>query len=159
MMPQIAILKANIEADCREIEKLYKYLNPYVNSLQSQEQVITASYYLNNLYSAFENICLNIARTFENQIDDRSQWHSTLLRRMTLDIQGIRPKLWSQASYQELDELRRFRHVFRNAYTIELDPQRVAIVITQAQCLQSLYQADLEQFKAFLDTLAQPRSS
>lgn len=158
MMPQIAVLKANIEADCREIEKLYSYLAPYINRLENQEQTITASYYLNNLYSAFENICLNVARTFENQIDDRSQWHAILLKRMTLDIEGIRPKLWSEASYQELDELRRFRHVFRNGYTINLDPQRIAIVINQAQRLRELYKADLEQFKAFLDALAQPSS-
>jgi hypothetical protein len=45
-------------------------------------------------------------------------------------------------------------HVFRNAYTIKLDPQRIAIVIAQAQCLQKLYKADLDQFKAFLDSLA-----
>jgi len=154
----IAILKANLEADRQDIEKLYAHLRTYtVEMLTDQEKTIAASYYLNNLYSAFENICLNVARTFENQIDDRSQWHSTLhstlLKRMTLDIEGIRPKLWSDRSYQDLNELRRFRHVFRNAYTIDLDPQRIAIVLGQAQRLYTLYRSDLDQFRAFLDSL------
>ncbi len=40
-----------------------------------------------------------MAKTFENQIDDRSQWHSVLLRRMTLDIEGVRPHLLSSDAY------------------------------------------------------------
>ncbi|WP_390889390.1 ribonuclease toxin HepT-like protein [Leptodesmis sichuanensis] len=65
-----------------------------------------------SLYTVFENISLNVAKTFENQIDDKSQWHSVLLRRMTLEIEGIRPCLYSLETYQCLDELRRFRHFF-----------------------------------------------
>ncbi|MEY2978066.1 MAG: hypothetical protein ACO31I_02805 [Prochlorotrichaceae cyanobacterium] len=153
MTPQIVILKANIAADCQDIEKLYGRLSAYGTGLETQEQTITASYYLNNLYSAFENICLNVAQTFENHLDDRSQWHAALLRRMTLDIPGIRPKLWSEDSYTALNELRRFRHVFRHAYTIDLDSQRIAMVMAEAQSLQRLYPADLEQFNRFLDAL------
>lgn len=154
MNPQAALLKASIDAEIQEIEKLYQQLEIYASPLDTKEQAILAGYYLHNLYSAFENICLNVAKTFENQIDDRSQWHSVLLKRMTLDIEGLRPKLLSAETYRCLDELRRFRHVFRNAYTIELDPQRIAIVIAQAQRLQALYQTELDQFKTFLDSLA-----
>lgn len=150
---QAALLKANIDADIREIESLYERLANYATATTT-EQAILAGYYLHNLYNAFENICLNVARTFENQVDDHGQWHALLLKRMTLDVEGLRPKLLSAEAYRCLDELRRFRHVFRNAYTIELDSQRIAIVIAQAQRLQKLYKADLDQFKAFLDSLA-----
>ncbi|MFH7241713.1 MAG: hypothetical protein ACHWZW_02575 [Spirulina sp.] len=153
MNPQAALLKANIDADIQEIEALYGRLSDYANALTTTEQAILAGYYLNNLYNAFENISLNVARTFENQIDNRGQWHSSLLKRMTLDIEGIRPKLWCAEAYKSLDELRRFRHIFRHAYTIELDPQRMMIVIIQAQHLHHFYQTDLDQFKAFLNTL------
>jgi hypothetical protein len=153
MNSQAALLKASIDADIREIEVLYERLANYA-SATTTEQAIVAGYYLHNLYNAFENICLNVARTFENQVDDRSQWHAVLLKRMTLDVEGLRPKLLSTEVYQCLDELRRFRHVFRNAYTSELDPQRIAIVISQAQRLQNLYKADLDQFKVFLNSLA-----
>ncbi|MGQ9872029.1 ribonuclease toxin HepT-like protein [Leptodesmis sp.] len=43
-----------------------------------------------NLHTVFENISLNVAKTFENQVDDKSQWHSALLKNMTLEIEGIR---------------------------------------------------------------------
>jgi hypothetical protein len=153
MNPQSALLKANIDADIREIESMYGRLADYINDLTTTEQAIVAGYYLNNLYNVFENISLNIAKTFENNLDDRGQWHTALLKRMTLNIEGIRPKLWQEETYKSLDELRRFRHIFRHAYTIELDPQRMTIIMAQAQRLKNLYQADLEQFKSFLDTL------
>lgn len=151
MTPKAALLKANIDADLAEIEKIYEFLAHY-STIDTLEQAILAGYYLNNLYSAFENICLNIAQTFENQIDDRSRWHAALLKRMTLDIESIRPKLLSPATYNALDELRRFRHIFRNAYTLELDPQRLQLVLYHAQQLQQYYPADLAQFKAFLNS-------
>ncbi|MEB3163199.1 MAG: hypothetical protein VKK80_08230 [Prochlorothrix sp.] len=151
MTPKAALLKANIDADLAEIEKIYEFLAHYY-TIDTLEQAILAGYYLNNLYSAFENICLNIAQTFENQIDDRSRWHAALLKRMTLDIESIRPKLLSPATYTALDELRRFRHIFRNAYTLELDPQRLQLVLYHAQQLQQYYPADLAQFKAFLNS-------
>jgi len=153
MNPQAALLKANIDADIREIEGLYQRLSVYADTLTNTEQVILAGYYLHNLYTAFENICVNVARTFENQIDDRSQWHSVLLKRMTLDVEGLRSHLFSQETYICLDELRRFRDVFRNAYTIALDPQRTSLVVEKAQHLEELYKPELEQFKAFLDSL------
>lgn len=151
MTPKAALLKANIDADLAEIQKIYEFLAHY-STVDTLEQAILAGYYLNNLYSAFENICLNIAQTFEHQIDDRSRWHAALLKRMTLDIESIRPKLLSPATYTALDELRRFRHIFRNAYTLELDPQRLQLVLYHAQQLQQYYPADLAQFKAFLNS-------
>ncbi|NJN21473.1 MAG: hypothetical protein HC812_10190 [Leptolyngbya sp. RL_3_1] len=113
MNPQAALLKASIDADVKEIESLYERLANYADALTTTEQAILAGYYLHNLYNAFENICLNVARSFENQISDRSQWHALLLKRMTLDVEGFRPKLLSTEAYRALDELRRFRHVFR----------------------------------------------
>lgn len=100
MNPQSALLKANIDADIREIESLYGRLADYINDLTTTEQAIVAGYYLNNLYNVFENISLNIAKTFENNLDDRGQWHTALLKRMTLDIEGIRPKLWQEETYK-----------------------------------------------------------
>lgn len=74
---------------------------------------------------------------------------------MTLDIEGIRPRLLSDQAYDCLDELRRFRHLFRSAYRMRLDAERLALVYRKAQALEHVYQADIERFLAFLDTLAQ----
>ena len=116
---------------------------------------IATAYYLHNLYCAFESIFQRIATVFGNHLTDRAGWHAELLHRMTLDIEGIRPHVLSAQAHNSLDELRRFRHVFRSAYRLRLDADRLALVYRKAQDLQKVYEADLRRFIAFLDKLVQ----
>ena len=53
----------------------------------------------------------------------------------------------------QLDELRRFRHVFRAAYSIELDPERMALVLRKALALREVFPSQIEGFLTFLETL------
>ena len=152
---QIQVLKADITADLQAIAEIYTSLNAYPDTLPSQEQVIAVAYYLHNLYCAFESIFQRVAGVFENQIPDRTAWHAGLLHRMTLDIEGIRPHLISPAAFDSLDELRRFRHLFRSAYRLRLDPERLALVRRKAQALEAVYRADMDRFLGFLDSLLQ----
>jgi hypothetical protein len=108
---------------------------------------------LHNLYCAFESIFQRVAEVFENQISDQAGWHAELLHRMTLDIEGIRPGLISRVTYDSLDELRRFRHLFRSAYRLHLDPERLALVRRKAKVLEQRYPADMARFLNFLDSL------
>ncbi|MGB9857741.1 MAG: hypothetical protein ACPLKX_06350 [Dictyoglomaceae bacterium] len=78
-----------------------------------------------NLYNAFEDLFSEISKSFENKIEDASFFHKELLRRMTLEIPGIRPKVLSKESFIILNELRGFRHIFRHAYTYEIIPEKV----------------------------------
>jgi len=149
MNEKMRVLTVDIEADESQIAQIYQRLAAYETPLD-EDRTILVGYYLHNLYTAFEHICLVVAEAFENQISDRSQWHSLLLRRMTLDIEGMRPRLFSDETYRYIDELRRFRHVFRSAYSITLDPQRMEMILALALDLRSLYQEDLTKFKQFL---------
>jgi hypothetical protein len=155
MDAQIRTLKANIQADLRTIVDIYAALNRYDTVTADEEQLIAVAYYLHNLYCAFESIFQRIAEVFGNQISDRAGWHADLLRRMTLDIEGLRPSLLSDVAYDALDELRRFRHLFRSAYRLRLDAERMALVCKKAQILEQVYGADFERFLTFLDDLLQ----
>jgi len=115
---------------------------------------IVAGYYLHVLYGLFESLFTRIAATFGNQIADKAQWHSQLLRRMTLDVEGVRPHVISKETFECLEVLRRFRHLFRNAYVLRFDPERLAMAVQSALRLEQLYQRDLEAFLHFLDDLA-----
>jgi len=153
MNAQVRTLKADIAADLQAIAEIYAALNSYPDKLTDRDQIIAVAYYLHNLYSAFESIFQRIVVVFENQVSDRAAWHAELLRRMTLDIEGIRPHLVGPATFDGLDELRRFRHLFRGAYRLRLDPARLALVRSKARALESVYQADMECFLDFLDSL------
>jgi HepT-like protein len=153
MKTKILALKADVSADLQAIEQVYLKLAGQSETAKDDEQAIVTGYYLHNLYNAFENIFQRVAEAFENDISDKAQWHAQLLRRMTLDIEGVRPRLLSDEAYQCLDELRRFRHLFRNMYTADLDSERLRLVWNEARRLQSLYRVDIERFLIYLDRL------
>jgi hypothetical protein len=153
MKAKILALKADLSADLQAIEQIYLKLGRQGEIVPGDEQAIVTGYYLHNLYNAFENIFQRVAEAFENDISDKAQWHAQLLRRMTLDIEGVRPRLLSDEAYQCLDELRRFRHLFRNLYTADLDSERLRLVLNEARRLQSFYHADIERFLTYLDQL------
>ena len=69
---------------------------------------------------------------------------------MQLDLQGIRPALLSAETASGLDELRRFRHLFRHAYTADLDPGRVTDLAARAARVQRDFERDLERFLGLL---------
>ncbi|MBI3762430.1 MAG: hypothetical protein HY260_11295 [Chloroflexi bacterium] len=153
MNESIQLLKADIAADERTIVRLYEELADKWESSDAPEQAIVVGYYLHNLYTAFEHVFERVAETFENQIADKSQWHAQLLRRMSLDLPEIRRNLIGSETYECLDELRRFRHVFRSAYTIKLDEERLGLVIKRAKRLRELYPGDFARFQEFLDQI------
>lgn len=155
MNAQIKILEADIGADLTAIAEIYAALDRHAADPQDEAQQIATAYYLHNLYCAFESIFQRIATVFGNHLGDRAGWRAELLHRMTLDIEGIRPRVLNAPAYDSLDELRRFRHVFRSAYRLQLDADRLALVVRKARALQAVYEADLHQFIAFLDELAQ----
>jgi len=74
-------------------------------------------------YNTFENIFRNVAAVFENSVDDVERWRVRLLERMRLDVLPLRPAVIDDAAYDALDELRRFRHLFRHAYSVKLAPR------------------------------------
>jgi len=153
MREKILALKADISADLQAIEQIYEQLTRYGDTVANEERAIVVGYFLHNLYNAFESIFQRVAETFENDIADKSQWHALLLRRMALDIGGVRPRLLSEEAYQCLDELRRFRHLFRSLYTASLDVERLRLALSKARRLEALFRTDIGRFLAYLDQL------
>ncbi len=158
MVEQVRLLQADIRDRLDSIEAAYKQLDELGAMASGSQQDIVISYYLHVLYGLFENIFEQIAEIFGNHITDKSQWHAQLLRRMTLDVNPVRPPVIGQNTYTHLNELRGFRHLFRNAYLLEFDPDRLNIVLRHANELKSCYQNDLNKFLDFLEQLAQSDS-
>ena len=116
----------------------------------SREKVSHLGYLLHNLYCALEDIFREVARTFENQVEDPARYHRELLKRMHCEIPQIRPPLLTSRSYTLLNELRGFRHVFRHAYDYELSADRLAQLRKNILENWENIQRDLDNFKNFL---------
>jgi len=153
MNAKFLVLERSLKADLQVIERLYRELGePELVESKEEERTIVVAYYLQGLYSAFENVFRNIAKAFENQLDPVS-WHQDLLRRMRLDLSPLRPAVLDEESYEKLDELRRFRHLFRTGYGLKLDPLRLQLVVRKALELRLLYRQQLGRFLKFLASL------
>jgi hypothetical protein len=53
------------------------------------------------------------------------QWHKELLGKMFLNVPTIRPAVLPESLRGFLNDLRGFRHLFRHAYDLEIDPVRL----------------------------------
>lgn len=154
MSDSFLILERSIQDDLQTIERLYEELGDPRLEDMNQEGLIVVAYRLHGLYSAFENIFRNIAKAFENQLDP-SSWHRQVLQRMKLDLSPVRPALIDEEAYEKLDELVRFRHLFRTGYGLRLDCQRLQLVVRKALELKAIYPQQVARFLDFLRSTSQ----
>ena len=155
MKEKIAILKSEVAANYKRIKRLFdKFDKAYKGYLTSKEysKLVESAFYVSQTYSGFENIFQSIARTFENSVE-QDFWHKSILERMSLDIEDIRPALISEGSFKCLNELRAFRHFFRHAYDSDIDRDKFKIIAKNVVNLRNLFEKDLKHFLKFLDSL------
>jgi hypothetical protein len=103
------------------------------------------------LYNAFEQAGLRLAKAFENHIDDERGWHTALLNRLSLDIEGVRPAFLPRDLKVALTELRGSRHVFVRAYDLELNPQKLPPLLEHAEGAATRFPALVEAFVAAVE--------
>lgn len=140
------VLEAEILEICRAIDKVYEQILDEKPTFRDNAQNLKSmGYNIHNLYCAYEQLFAAVANFFENQIDG-SRYHTHLLRRMRLVINGMRPALISPKTHEMLDELRGFQHFFRHAYGAELDPDRLERVVGIALQLRKPFRNDMDNF-------------
>jgi hypothetical protein len=148
------LLERSIEAALKVVEELLEDLAlEEVREDAPEEVLIVVGYRLHNLYSAFESILRSIADVFEGPPEnavDPGVWDRQLLNRMSLDLSPLRPAVIDDAVRDQLNELRRFRHLFRTTYSTPMDPERLNLALRRAQELRDAYPPVLDRFLEFL---------
>ncbi len=109
---------------------------------------------LHGFYSGLERIFEMISRRLDQSLPSSEVWHRDLLFQMGREIQGVRPAVISQEHADRLDEFRRFRHLVRNVYTMNLMPDRMSKLISVLPNLWSQLRAELMAFADFTKDLA-----
>ena len=69
---------------------------------------------------------------------------------MAAELPAVRPAVIGITTRYCLDEYRAFRHVVRNVYTFNLNPNRIADLALNLQTCYEAVQIDLQNFKQFL---------
>lgn len=133
--------------DCRVMQEAFQKA---LGRFERREEVAYegCAHQLCRFYNAFEQMSLRTAKVFENNIDDEQGWHASLLKRLAIRIEGIRPPLIPPDLKQPLQDLRAFRHVFVHAYDLQLDPAKLDLLLKYARQVAGRLPALAEEFVA-----------
>ena len=91
---------------------------------------------LHGYYTALETLCERVARQLDENVPTGPTWHTDLLSQMQIEVPGLRPQVISATVLDDLHELRKFRHFFRDAYVLEFDP---ALIRGHAERLERIH--------------------
>jgi len=129
---------------------------PKAQKASEEQDVYLDSVALNihSFYSGVERLFELIARHVDGALPASETWHRDLLQQMAQDVTNARPAVIDQDSALTLDDFRRFRHLVRNVYTINLVPDKMAKLIIDLPRLWPKLRAELLAFAEFLKELA-----
>lgn len=150
-MEKYAVLLGYFDKQMAFVKKIYEelisinlepYADRYLFAMRAQQ-----------FYTALEDLMKQIAKSFENQIENMGNFHKELLSRMNTEIPKIRPLVISQSSLQFLDKIRSFRHFIRHAYDCELNQKELIILQERFKKEYPDVQKDLAKFRSFINSL------
>jgi len=114
----------------------------------------SAALNLHDFYTGLERAFQQIAATLEGEMPGGRDWHRQLLDQMAEERPSVRPAVLSLETSQMLEEYLRFRHVVRNIYAFEFDPDRLGRLVQNLDALFPRVRSELQNFADFLEQLA-----
>lgn len=103
-----------------EIRQVSQDIDKLPGEIPSRD-LISCAAFLHHFYTGTESMFERISRVIDGGASTGGgDYHRELLRSMAHEIPHIRPQILSLELAEELDEYRRFRHMFRHAYGAEL---------------------------------------
>lgn len=106
---------------------------------------------LHDFYTGIERIFQQIATAVDNSMPTGRDWHRDLLHQMGLTVPQVRPQVLSTQMLGALKEYLGFRHVVRNIYAFQFDPERVRPLVDRLPDLFSKIGNELQTFADFLE--------
>lgn len=156
-------LKARIEYELLNIDLIEKALEkeglfpePVSNSISgldiASDLVRRAiGSYLHDYYSAVEKIATHVCRATGEGMPKGDNWHYQLIFNMSLELSGLRPRLFSVELLNLLNEFKGFRHVFRNVYGINIDSKKELVLLKKMSKTSKLLRRDIAAFLSIMD--------
>ncbi len=151
-MEKYAILLGYFDKQIIFIEKMYQEIITVNVSVYDKRFLFAMR--VQQFYTALEDLFKQIAKAFENHIENMGNFHKEMLTRMNTEVPKIRPSVISNQSLILLDKIRAFRHFIRHAYDCELDEKELLLIQDKLKNDYSLVEKDLQKFRLFIQKLA-----
>ena len=127
----LQILEDGWEQDARVMQRAAGILEARLGE-SAESRWAAAAFEINRIYNILEKAFERLCETFENHLEKTGHYHDTLIERATLDLKGIRPAFLPADAVRDVRELKGFRHLFRHAYDLDLDPVRISAAANNA---------------------------
>jgi hypothetical protein len=148
------VIKNEIEKELKDLNRLNEEMREVLgHPSPSFLETRAAGSILHDFYCGVEKIFRRIASRIDGDMPTGEDWHTELLDRMAIPIDGLRPEVISGDVKERLSEYLRFRHLFRNIYGFELKWERCAALGRDMQDAFDMLRSDIKRFLDFLDAL------
>lgn len=151
-------IQDRINQELNKIFQALQQLEIFLRELSNQSDVMYQNALINSIALNLHGVYTGIERIFEviaKKIDQRfptgDKWHRDLLEQMSVDIPRVRKAVITEETRLILDELRRFRHLVRSAYSCQLDEEKVLIIAHQ---IVNSYQTIINDIQLFCNNLS-----
>lgn len=145
----------------RELNELYAVMERTLAIWGEAKPVEEGDYHidavalnLHGFYAGLERILEIIATRVDQTVPAGGNWHQELLDQMSTDVPRVRPAVLSEATRKKLDAFRGFRHVVRNVYTHDFDPQQIGLLVERLPGTMDRVAEDLYAFANQLEDIA-----
>lgn len=107
-------------------------------------------------YTALEGALERAARILDGDVPSGDRWHQDLLSQAFTEVPGVRPAVLTEALQPDLLACLAFRHFFRHAYAVVLNPDKVKAELERLDRLADGVAGEVEAFMRFVsDAMAQ----
>ena len=90
---------------------------------------------LHGFYNGVEGLLENIATGLDRHLPGGDSWHKYLLEQMANELLNIRPAVISRSTLEALGEYLGFRHVVRNIYSYQIDPEKLEPLVESVRSI------------------------
>jgi hypothetical protein len=152
------LIQDRINQEIKKILQALQQLEIFLRELSNQSDVMYQNALINSIalnlhgvYTGIERIFEVIAKKIDQIFPTGDKWHRDLLEQMSVDIPKVRKAVITEETRLILDELRRFRHLVRSAYSCQLDEEKVLII---AHKIVNSYQTIINDIQLFCNNLS-----
>jgi hypothetical protein len=142
-------LRRQIAVEQEQINRLLEIHRPLLRQCQNVApngiELSALAALLHSFYTGVENIFKRVAFDLDRHLPSGQTWHRDLLEQMARGGEH-RPAVISQALRGTLREYLQFRHVFRSAYSFDLDWEKMSGLVLNCEDVWRRLEAEMTTF-------------
>ena len=151
-------LKTRIEDEMMALEQNFQAMKTALEQTDNVPEVFvtpTLASYICDFYTACERISERVAVTLDGGMPKTQNWHEQLLLQVAEVGGENRPPLWQGSLLLQLNDYRKFRHLARHSYNLQLRKERVWELANQIESVMEKIKRAIAIFNNWLESQLQ----